>query len=176
MRKVSAALIIFHVLAYELAHIYTYSYGAAANPAPVAIGWLYFEAISQNCPADELYAQAAEFIDDFEPSFAYYWRRCSHLPKTPTAEAITVVSQAFSGQMPDWFYDTFQKADGSLDYAKLWTAIKDSSPLTREIVVPGLRNVFGGYCSEQAIWDDMFAGEYWNRLSQIDQPWRDGGC
>ena len=166
-----------NVLVHEAAHIYTYSYGAAADPAPVAIGWLYFYALTpQGCPNDELYAQTAEYIDDYETGFAYYWRRCPHLPETPTAEAIAVVSQAFSGQMPDWFYETFQKAEGQLDYVKLWTAVKDSPNGIRKIVVPMLRDAFGGYCSEQAIWDDMFAGEYWNRPSQRDQPWRDGGC
>ena len=166
-----------HVIAHELAHVYTYSHGAAANPAPVAIGWLYFESISQDCADNELYAQTAEYIDpDFRVNNAPYWRRCPHLPETPTDEAVTVVRQAFSGQMPDWFYETFQNPDGSLNYIKLWSAVKDSSHRTRKIVVPGMRNAFGGYCSEQAIWDDMFAGDYWNRAFTIDQPWRDGGC
>ena len=161
---------------HELAHVYTYAHGAAANPVPVAIGWLYFEAISQDCPGDELYAQTAEYTDDFQTGFAHYWRKCLHLPKTPTAEAITVVSQAFSGQTPDWFYETFQKADGQIDYVKLWTAVKDSNYRSLKIVVLGMRDAFGGYCSEQAIWDDMFAGEYYLHPPQIVQPWRDGGC
>ena len=167
-----------NVLVHELAHVYTYGHGAAANPAPVAIGWLYFGSISQVCPDNELYAEAAEYIDPvLHPSgSSYYWRRCSDLPETPTAEAITVVQQAFSGQMPDWFYKTFQNSDGSLDYEKLWTAVKNANPRARKLVVPMLRDAFGGYCSEQAIWDDMFAGEWWMRLPQIVQPWRDGGC
>ena len=165
-----------YILVHELAHVYTYGHGAATNPAPVAIGWLYFGVISQNCLDNEIYAETAEYIDPDWEARSSYWRRCADLPKTPTTEAIAVVSQAFSGQMPDWFYETFQKEDGSLDYVKLWTAIKDSSPRTRELVVPMLRDAFGGYCSEQAIWDDMFAGEWWNRPSQIVQPWRDGGC
>ena len=164
-------------LAHELAHVYTYGHGAATNPAPVAIGWLYFTSITQECPDDELYAETAEYIDpDFEGD-SFYWRRCSDLPgDKPTDEAITVVSQAFSGQMPDWFYKTFQDSDGSLDYTKLWTAVKNTNPRNRKLVVPMLRDAFGGYCSEQAIWDDMFAGEWWNHPRQIVQPWRDGGC
>ena len=78
--------------------------------------------------------------------------------------------------MPDWFYETFQKADGSLDYVKLWTTVKNATPRNKKLIVPMLRDAFGGYCSEQAIWDDMFAGEWWMRLPQIVQPWRDGGC
>ena len=164
-------------LVHELAHVYTYGHGAATKPAPIAIGWLYFGSISQNCLDNELYAETAEYIDPDFKGDSFYWRRCSDLlGDKPTTEAITVVSQAFSGQMPDWFYETFQKADGSLDYEKLWTAVKNANPRARELVVPMLRDAFGGYCSEQAIWDDMFAGEWWKRLPQIDQPWRDGGC
>ena len=162
-------------LAHELAHVYTHGHGAATNPAPIAIGWLYFESIEQDCSSSELYAETAEYIDpDFEAG-SFYWRRCSHLPRTPTAEAITVVSQAFSGQMPDWFYETFQKSDGSLDYVKLWMAVKDSSYGNRERVVPMLRDAFGGYCSDQIVWDTTFSfGRF--GLPPLVQPWRDGGC
>ena len=165
-----------YILVHELAHVYTYDHGVAVNPAPIAIGWLYFGSITQECLDGELYAETAEYIDPDWVDHSYYWRTCSDLPKTPTDDAIAVVSQAFSGQMPDWFYETFQKTDGSLDYTKLWTAIKNANPRTRDLVVPMLRDAFGGYCSEQAIWDDMFAGKWWERLPQIDQPWRDGGC
>ena len=164
------------VLAHELAHVYTYGHGAATKPVPVAIGWLYFESIEQDCNSTELYAETAEYIDPGFEGDNYYWRRCSHLPRTPTAAAITVVSQAFSGKMPDWFYETFQKNDGSLDYVKLWAAVKDSSYGIQELMVPMLRDAFGGYCSEQAVWDTLFSLERWGELPQIDQPWRDGGC
>ena len=160
---------------HELTHVYTYGHGAATNPAPIAIGWLYFEAISQGCAVNELYADTAEYIDpDFEGS-SFYWRRCSHLPDAPHAEAITVVNQAFSGQMPDWFYETFQKTDGSLDYVKLWTAVKDSGYLNKKIIIPMLRDAFGGYCSEQAVWDTTFSLERFGQ-PPLAQPWRDGGC
>ena len=43
-----------HDLANEFAHIYTLSHGAAREPMPVALGWLYFESIAENCPAHEL--------------------------------------------------------------------------------------------------------------------------
>ena len=167
------------VLVHELAHVYTYGHGAATNPAPIAIGWLYFASIEQNCASGELYAETAEYkyidlgFDDKHGSF--YWRRCSHLPKTPTAEAIAVVSQAFSGEMPDWFYETFQKDDGSLDYVKLWTAVKDSSYGVQQRIVPMLRDAFGGYCSDQIVWDTTFSFERFGQ-PPLAQPWRDGGC
>ena len=163
------------VLVHELAHVYTYGHGAATNPAPIAIGWLYFESIEQNCASGELYAETAEYIDLGFESGSYYWRRCSHLPKTPTTEAIAVVSQAFSGEMPDWFYETFQKDDGSLDYVKLWTAVKDSSYGVQQLMVPMLRDAFGGYCSDQIVWDTTFSFERFGKPPLV-QPWRDGGC
>ena len=163
------------VLVHELAHVYTYGHGAATNPAPIAIGWLYFESIEQNCASGELYAETAQYIDLGFESGSYYWRRCSHLPKTPTTEAIAVVSQAFSGEMPDWFYETFQKDDGSLDYVKLWTAVKDISYGTQQRMVPMLRDAFGGYCSDQIVWDTTFSFERFGK-PPLAQPWRDGGC
>ena len=166
-----------NILVHELAHVYTYGHGAATNPAPIAIGWLYFESIEQNCASGELYAETAEYIDlGFSDGGSFYWRRCSHLPKTPTAEAIAVVSQAFSGEMPDWFYETFQKDDGSLvDYVKLWTAVKDSSYGVQQRMVPMLRDAFGGYCSDQIVWDTTFSFERFGQ-PPLAQPWRDGGC
>ena len=170
----SAALILFTPWPMNWLMSILTGHGALANPAPVAIGWLYFESI-EGCAGSELYAETAEFIDPDFGGNRFYWRRCPHLPKTPTAEAITVVSQAFSGQMPDWFYDTFQKADGSLDYIKLWTAVKDSSYGAQERMVPMLRDAFGGYCSNQIVWDTTFSFERFEQ-PPLAQPWRDGGC
>ena len=175
IRKITVGISQYYlyILAHELAHVYTYGHGAATKPAPVAIGWLYFDSIG--CVVGELYAETAEYIDpDWEGS-SFYWRRCSDLPETPTAEAITVVRQAFSGQMPDWFYETFQNSDGSLDYVKLWTAVKNSGYLTQQVLIPMLRNAFGGYCSDQIVWDTTFSLERFE-LPPLVQPWRDGGC
>ena len=166
------------ILVHELAHIYTLSHGAASNPEPMAIAYLYFDQLAQNaCLPWELYAEAAEFLDAdiAQGGGAWNWFTCGHLPSSPTTEAITVVHQAFSGQMPDWFYETFQKTDGSLDYAKLWTAVKDSGRRGQNTVIPMLRDSFGGYCSEQAVWDTTFSLDRFE-LPPIVQPWRDGGC
>ena len=161
-----------HGLASEFAHIYTLSHGAAREPLPVAVGWLYFESIAENCPVHELYADTAEFIVSDSANATPYWRGCPHLPDTPTTEAIDVVSEAFAGRTPGWFYDTFQKPNGSLNYEELWTAVKNSQAT---ITVPMLRNAFGGYCSEEAVWDTIFVPDSFER-PQLIQPWRDGGC
>ena len=163
---------------HELAHIYTLSHGAASNPEPMAIAYLYFDQLAQDvCLPWELYAETAESLDaGFNTgNTPANWYDCGHLPRSPTTEAITVVRQAFSGQMPDWFYETFQNSDGSLDFAKLWTAVRDSGRGGQNTVIPMLRYSFGGYCSEQAIWDTLFSLDRFE-LPQIVQPWRDGGC
>ena len=163
---------------HELAHIYTLSHGAASNPEPMAIAYLYFDQLAQDvCLPWELYAETAESLDaGFNTgNTPANWYGCGHLPRSPTTEAITVVRQAFSGQMPDWFYETFQNSDGSLDFAKLWTAVRDSGRGGQNTVIPMLRYSFGGYCSEQAIWDTLFSLDRFE-LPQIVQPWRDGGC
>ena len=164
-----------HILVHELAHVYTKSDGATTAPGPIAIAHLYFDQLSDGnglCTGDELYAGAAQMLVPSRYNyFAYYWHNCSHLPSRVTPEAIKVVEDAFAGRTPQWFYDTFQKTDGSLDYEMLWTAVRNMlMPNDRKIVVYQLRNEFGGYCSEQAAKDSAFGD------LQLAQPWRDGGC
>ena len=89
--------------------------------------------------------------------FTYYWHGCNHLPSRVTPEAIKVVEDAFAGRTPQWFYNTFEKTDGSLDYEMLWTAVRNMlRDNDRIVVVHQLRNEFGGYCSEQAAKDSAF--------------------
>ena len=159
------------VLVHELAHIYTLSHGVSSNPELVAIAFLYFDQLSgRNCSPWELYAETIAVLDkNFGSDISVFWYVCSHLSDAPNSEAVTVVSQAFSGQMPDWFYETFQKADGSLDYEELWVAVYSSKHGVNTTILPMLRHSFGGYCSEQTVWDALL------RKSE-QQPWRDGGC
>ena len=167
---------------HELAHVYTIAHYAGSKPAPMAAAWLYFEQLADNykCIPPELYAETAEYTDaDFVSSRTLgaesYWEDCAHLPDVPTAEAITVVRQAFSGEMPDWFDATFRTADGQIDYEALWTIVKNSGNQIKRIVVRMLRDSFGGYCSEQDVWNTLFSynADNW---PQLTQPWRDGGC
>ena len=124
------------------------------------------------CPGNELYAEAAHMLVPSRHNyFTYYWHGCNHLPSRVTPEAIKVVEDAFAGRTPQWFYNTFEKTDGSLDYEMLWTAVRNMlRDNDRIVVVHQLRNEFGGYCSEQAAKDSAFGD------LQLAQPWRDGGC
>ena len=164
-------------LIHELAHIYTIDgYNAAKNPEPIAAGWLYFDSIAgSHCDPLELYAETAEVLEPFgqRDLRQHWWWECPNLPSTPTDEAVKVVSQAFSGRLPDWFNERFQEQDGTWAYEEIWREVKFSSPDVRRIIVPMLRHSFGGYCSEEAVRQTLFASQQRPHLSQ---PWRDGGC
>lgn len=56
-------------------------------------------------------------------------------------------------EIPQWFYDTYQKPDESIDLEKLWADITVNSNLREamNVIVYHLRNEFGGYCSEQQV-------------------------
>ena len=75
--------------------------------------------------------------------------------------------------MPHWLYETFGKADGSLDYEAIWSAVKafgDKHGDYHLAIVHQLRDAFGGYCSDRAALDSALG------RSSLAQPWRDGGC
>ena len=164
-------------LIHELAHVYTIGgYNAAKNPEAVAAGWLYFDSIAgSHCNPEELYAEAAVRLEPFgyRDREAAWWRECPNLPSTPTDEAVEVVSQAVAGRLPNWFNERFQRQDGTWFYEEIWREVKYSSPDIRRIIVPMLRHSFGGYCSEEAVRQTLFATE---RRPHLTQPWRDGGC
>lgn len=164
--------------------MYIYNYDLARNPEAVVAGWLYFHSIAgYDCDPTALYVDTAislepDFIDK-EHWWEWAWAICSHLPDQPTAEALQVARQVFSGQVPDWFHDSFQKTNGQWDYQKIWTAAINTVN-TREILLPMLRNSFGGYCSERDV-----ANAFYHTMDplssiliqiQMAQPWRDGGC
>ena len=143
--------------------------------ASKAIAHLYFDSLSDNalaCPADTLYADAAQLLVPIQGNDqALYWWLCEDVPDSVTPEAATVVRNAFNGEIPPWFYDTFQKADGSLDYEAIWTAITAVDNIFIRLTIAfQLEHEFGGYCSDQAVYFALFGDP------QLNQPWRDGGC
>ena len=76
-------------------------------------------------------------------------------------------------EMPQWFYDTYQKADGTIDLEQLWSdiAIDERYKGTMGIIAYHLRNEFGGYCSEE-----QFRKFIEGKVTGITNPWKDGGC
>ena len=167
---------------HEMAHIYTLVDVLDADQhVSTAIAHLYFNSLIDGdsaCRSHELYANAAQLLVNVQGNaYAVYWQACGDVPSSVTPEAVAVVGSAFAGEIPQWFYDTFQKADGSLDYEVIWTAILDldggvgsSFIFVRIIVAHQLENEFGGYCSKREAYSALFG------YSQLAQPWRDGGC
>ena len=82
-----------------------------------------------------------------------------------------MVRSAFNDEIPQWFYDTFQRDDGSWDYKAIWDLVKALDYTERVTVVYQLKDTFGGYCSDEAARSSAF-----NYGLELDQPWRDGGC
>ena len=84
--------------------------------------------------------------------------------------------EQFSGgrgaEVPNWFYNTYQRPDGSIDLDKLWADINSGGPSrTRSVIAGHLRYEFGGYCSEEQVRKFLDG-----RIAQLDTPWRDAGC
>ena len=159
---------------HELGHIYSLASDVAHRPGPLAIAHLYFEDLADGrCSSSELYADVAPYLLPEGAVFhdSHYWKVCGHLPSEPLREAVEVARSAFTGEMPQWLYDTFQKTDGSLDYEGLWAAVKDAPRWQSQVsIVYNLKDEFGGYCSNQAVFDSLYYD------SELEQPWRDGGC
>ena len=137
---------------HELAHVYTKSNRIVANPAPIAAGHIYFSEISQggdrwDCQSYELYAETVQATIFGRHPTATNWGRCPMVPDKITVEAVKVVHQAFNGQMPQWFYDTFYDSQGNPDHQAIWVAVlRIRDPGSRLAAVNQLRYSFGGYC------------------------------
>ena len=78
--------------------------------------------------------------------------------------------------MPAWFYDTYQLNNGNIDLDKLWADIVNhtrSYAKPHAIIIYGLKDEFGGYCSETDVKKIITGGATELRGSS---PWRDDGC
>ena len=73
---------------------------------------------------------------------------------------------------PQWFYDRYQLRDKSINLDKLWSDIVGIKGRSRSIIIYGLQNEFGGYCSElrDKVWQ-LQAGE----IESLETPWRNAG-
>ncbi len=168
-------------IVHELAHAYTMSSSRVVEDSlPIAAAHLYFEELAGGAPRcipHELFADTApDLIFEFKQS-SNYWGACTAIPYyNATDEAIEVVRDAFSGSVPQWFYDTFQQSDGTLDYEAIWSAVmKIESSKTRASVVQQLEDSFGGYCAAHYASPPDLKPDFYN-AGYVDQPWVDGGC
>lgn len=154
------------------------------------------------CAPSELYADLAQMAfagsyPDFDPrvgipfsanssrynseSQMIYWNACKFNLDQKTSERVAreivdITKSVFVDQkMPQWFYDRYQLGGGSIDLDKIWSDISNNiarGDRTLNIVLYGLQNEFGGYCSIEDIYK-FSRGE----IDSLDTPWRDAsGC
>ena len=163
---------------HEIIHVYIATNGIASRPGSLGLAHLYFsrmvnEADSDWCKdkAQELYADTGAALVFPTPN-TYYWVSSCTPPGiyAPTEEALEVVRQAFSGQIPDWVYANYQRDDGELDLEMIWAEVRAMNlSWARTLVVYQLRDEFGGYC------DPLQASLSASGYSDVRNPWRDGG-
>ena len=173
----------WNIAIHEMAHIYTLARDVAREQSTLAIAHLYFDGLSQShsyeCTGYELLADAAKMLVDTESHHYSYWVACPDVPEEPTPEAEAIVRDAFAGVLPQWFYDTFEKVDGTLDYEGIWTAVEGLDDYwTAVIIIRQLKDAFGGYCSHQAaVYGYLEVNHFSSGMgTNLKQPWRDGGC
>ena len=146
------------------------------------------------CLSDELYADVAVMVffdqySNFDPRRGLthglangismvYWKSCGLRLDQSTSSAVATEIPAIARsvfvdqEIPQWFYDTYQESDGSIDLETLWSDINITGHSTqRNLIVYHLRNEFGGYCSEAQV-----RGFIEGKVRGITNPWRDGGC
>ncbi len=179
--------LIIYTIVHELAHVYTLVNGIAPTPGPLGIAHLYFyglltptyrlltrsELWQKGCVPSELYADALSIVtlgDELVES-SFYWKRCTLITDTNSAQALAVVRSAAVGDMASWLSDTYEDADGDLDLDRLWAETKGiEREEDRAGIIYQLRNAFGGYCDDRKATNSAF-GDGVTRI-----PWSDGGC
>ena len=150
---------------HEMAHVYTLTTDISPHSDAIAIAHLYFHRLYGECfDPSELIADTAKMLVPASGTPPGYWQRasgiCEHIPSWPTPEAVQVLRESFSGETPRWFYDTFEKADGTLDHEAIWTAVKD--------IQPYFERTFVVYQPAQRVWR-LLLGRSHPRL-RIRQP------
>ena len=107
------------------------------------------------------------------------WRSCGFRldPSTKASvdEDIPAIARSvfIDQEIPQWFYDTYQKSDQTIDLEKLWSDITVDMRYVKNmsLIAHHLRNEFGGYCSEEQV-RQFIEG----KATGITNPWKDGGC
>ena len=166
------------LILHEMGHVYTYTNAIHSYPGPEAIAWLYFDH-PQFCAPSELYADALvgtvySAAGETNRHWWGYWDACSHYPnaeRAPTPQAALAEMQlVLNGEYPEWLDDTYADEQGNLDLVGLWDQVQRFGRF-QDVVSYGLRNEFGGYCSNHWVRLDLLLG-YHDQLN----PWSAGGC
>ena len=186
------------LLLHEMAHVFTLTNGLLDEPAPLAAAHLYFygldiaEPLGAWCRPGELLADILQLSvvgvsadQGTLDAITGYWEYCNGDYEAGqvdplTEEALTVVRSALSGQMPQWFADTYHDSNGNADLEQLWSDVKsmERGEGGRFVVAYRLREQFGGYCGNPQVAGVLDIASSSERISdnEIRNPWRDGGC
>ena len=193
------------LIIHEMAHIYSLTNGLVDEPAPLGAAYLYFDSLAKTSPLGAIAPSACRpaelFADILQLSvvgvsadqgpvdpIAGYWHDCTDYQVGQadplTEEALTVVRSALSGQLPQWFADTYHDSSGNADLEQLWRDVKSMEMVGfgyregRYGVAYRLRDQFGGYCGNPQVARVLDIVNDSERVSnnEIRNPWRDGGC
>ena len=149
---------------------------------------------SSRCIPQELYADLAvlAFFDPDASSFRPYhgtqsgsgfslgyWAGCgfnlSQQESDSVSEVVSDITRSvfIEQDMPDWFNDTYQSSDDSIDLESLWSNIHEEKVFigSRKIIAHDLRNKFGGYCSEKKVRELLD-----KKIPELKNHWKDAGC
>ena len=184
------------ILIHEMAHVFSLTNGLVDEPAPLGAAYLYFDSLGiashASCRSSELFADilqlsvvGASANRGQGDAILGYWERCNRDYQVGhadplTEESLTVVRSALSGQMPQWFVDTYHDSNGNADLEQLWSDVKSMKRWKggRSVVAYRLRDQFGGYCGNpqvSAVLDIAIDSER-ESDDEIRNPWKDSGC
>ena len=118
------------VAVHEMAHVYHELTDLAVNPPAIAAGWVYLNDFLKDrnivqtgdCITVELYADIPGILMNEDglsvSSGAGYWQGCDREQGVGwlSQEGLDVMRSIYVDQeVPQWFYDTYQRADGRWD-------------------------------------------------------------
>ena len=128
------------ILIHEMAHVFSLTNGLVDEPAPLGAAYLYFDSLAiashAFCRSSELFADilqlsvvGASANRGQGDAILGYWELCNRDYQVGhadplTEESLTVVRSALSGQMPQWFVDTYHDSNGNADLEQLWSDVK----------------------------------------------------
>ena len=128
------------VAVHEMAHVYHDLTDLAVNPPAIAAGWVYLSDFLKerqivqggDCRVVELYADVPLLLMSRDglsrPLIAGYWQGCARERGLDSfglsQEGNNVMRSVYIDQeVPQWFYDTYQRADGSWDVEAIKTTL-----------------------------------------------------
>ena len=138
------------------------------SPLDVIIEWF-----------DDIGDDIGDVIDDIGDFFSTFDIFDDLVPVDPSSEARAVARSAMNGQIPDWFYDRYQNANGSIDMVKFWKELRNPDYKEDTWKLRGylFRELFGGFCSAREALESYVTSPNSAEADEVtDNPWVDGGC